>query len=663
MLIRSIELDNFRQFKGKKVIKFSCDPNRNVTVVMGDNGSGKTTLAQAFCWVLYGETEFKDKKVLNKKVQSDAIIDEEMITRVDLNIELNNRSYRITRKQSFIKKNVRIQEQQAKLEISYTDEFRTKYLPQGECNYFIKNVLPEQLSRFFIFSGERIDNMSSEIQKGRSQEFCDTVRNLVGLNAIMNALNHIGDKRGSSTVIGRYDKKIDECADVEVRRINKKISEVQSRTIQLEKIIDDLGNEIEHANVKRTELKGEILKYAPQEELKNTYNRLEKELYTLEKQKVQAIKRYFSYLNVNGLSFFQVPAFCKCADELKDLGKVDKGIPNIHANTIKYLIKSGKCICGHQIEEEELKNLTALLDYLPPKSLGTMITQFNKVYENNKIASTTFFDVEETNFKNIRGLKKDIDNNLEEQSKIYNRMIDLSGLDEIKRKQEYYEELYKSKTILKDKKNQELGGLERELKNLYSSKESYINIDENNRKYKLYKEYAQELYDRLNQNYSQQEKETRMILERKINNIFEKILEGGLALSVDNNYNIKVKVNELGDYNDDVERSTAQNYSVIFAFIAGIIEMAKEKGGNADDNTEFQNAETYPLIMDAPLSAFDKKRIKNICRTLPNIANQAIFFIKDTDGEVAEKYLENYIGKKYKIVKESLIVSDIKERI
>ena len=53
MLLKSLKLKDFRQFKGEQEITFSTDPVRNVTVIMGENGSGKTTLAQAFtCTVL-----------------------------------------------------------------------------------------------------------------------------------------------------------------------------------------------------------------------------------------------------------------------------------------------------------------------------------------------------------------------------------------------------------------------------------------------------------------------------------------------------------------------------------------------------------------------------------------------------------------------------------
>ena len=37
MLIKQISLSNFRQYREHQVIKFSCDKEKNVTVILGDN--------------------------------------------------------------------------------------------------------------------------------------------------------------------------------------------------------------------------------------------------------------------------------------------------------------------------------------------------------------------------------------------------------------------------------------------------------------------------------------------------------------------------------------------------------------------------------------------------------------------------------------------------
>ena len=98
----------------------------------------------------------------------------------------------------------------------------------------------------------------------------------------------------------------------------------------------------------------------------------------------------------------------------------------------------------------------------------------------------------------------------------------------------------------------------------------------------------------------------------------------------------------LGANIDAVE--TARHFSVIFAFITGIIKMARDNRNATDDNAKLLSSEPYPLVMDAPLSAFDKRRIKTVCEALPNTAEQVIIFIKDTDGELAEEHMGDKIG-------------------
>lgn len=111
MVIKSIEIKNFRQFKDIK-LNFSTDSNKNVSIVTGNNGAGKTTLAEAFTWCLYGEISNTKNDVLNKeKIQE---LKEGYSTGIVVTIELEHDGieYRITRNQTFSKsRNGRITEQ------------------------------------------------------------------------------------------------------------------------------------------------------------------------------------------------------------------------------------------------------------------------------------------------------------------------------------------------------------------------------------------------------------------------------------------------------------------------------------------------------------------------------------------------------------------------
>ena len=61
MLIKTLRMENFRQFRGTTKVDFSCDPEKNVTIILGDNTFGKTTLLQAFNWCFYGKVNFDQR--------------------------------------------------------------------------------------------------------------------------------------------------------------------------------------------------------------------------------------------------------------------------------------------------------------------------------------------------------------------------------------------------------------------------------------------------------------------------------------------------------------------------------------------------------------------------------------------------------------------------
>ena len=53
MLLESIKLHNFRQFRDESIDFAAGTKGKNVTIIIGENGTGKTTFAQAFFWCLY----------------------------------------------------------------------------------------------------------------------------------------------------------------------------------------------------------------------------------------------------------------------------------------------------------------------------------------------------------------------------------------------------------------------------------------------------------------------------------------------------------------------------------------------------------------------------------------------------------------------------------
>ena len=238
---------------------------------------------------------------------------------------------------------------------------------------------------------------------------------------------------------------------------------------------------------------------------------------------------------------------------------------------------------------------------------------------------------------------------IEENIKLVEKNLEgMEKVGELQAKLSRYEKELRDLRSENDSKNIQKGGYETSMKRAETERNELALNDANNKKIETYKAYARYMYDVLSDQYKTEETNTRIKLEETINEIFKSIYNGGFSLAIDDKYNIQIMVDDYEGYTEDVETSTAQSISVIFAFIAGVIKMARE---SKNPENEMLVSEAYSLVMDAPLSAFDKTRIKTVCEVLPAVAEQVIIFIKDTDGELAETYMSDRLGKRYKFDK------------
>ena len=93
----------------------------------------------------------------------------------------------------------------------------------------IREFLPEELSGFFFFDGERLEHMSEELlNHGKSSNFKGAVRGLVGLTAMMNAIEHLGRENLKRSVIGMINSEIDAQGDVDETELSSQIEKLQT---------------------------------------------------------------------------------------------------------------------------------------------------------------------------------------------------------------------------------------------------------------------------------------------------------------------------------------------------------------------------------------------------------------------------------------------------
>lgn len=658
MILKKIEMHNFRQYIDS-AIDFSFDDEKNITLVMGDNGSGKTTLAQAFLWCLYGDTDFKIKEVINRKIRDQMLPGQKEYVEVRMTVNYNDKDYSIKRRQGVIKRQIKIEEEKSELTISYKENGNKKFLGDIEKYFLVKRMLPKELSRFFFFDGERIRVMSDDIDHGKSKDFKEAVSGLVGLNSIQGAIRHLKPSTSDATVIGYYKRKIDAAGDAKLKQYSSQIAELTAEKEKLEQRVEELAPQIENYKNEEVRLRTAIMAATPQLQLKEDHERLQKEIKAYQLRKTETIsKQLFTCMNNGFYSFISKKIVEDVEPELKTVGGVDKGIPTLQAQALLYLLKSGKCICGEPLipGDAHFNAVHALLDYVPPKSLGTMLSEVRKKNKDIRSSGNGFFEQFQGIVKSVRELDDMIEKKQAEAVDVFNRLADTLEGERAKVKLSRVQEECKRLENEQINKLGKIGTLQDKIDRIETERNKLININVKNEGYIRSFTYAQCLYEKFSTKYASLEEQTRKRLEDKINEIFPSIYEGGMKIEVDNKYNIKVTVEDDELMDDEIEKNTAQSYSIIFAFITSVIAMSKEKVMN-DTNMEdwekeiFREAEGYPLVMDAPLSNFDKTRIEQICTIIPSVAKQVVFFIKDTDGEVAEKHMDSKIGKKYTITK------------
>lgn len=653
MLLKSLKLKDFRQFKGEQTISFSTDPVRNVTVIMGENGSGKTTLAQAFTWCLYGDTDFDDKSMLCKATAQEMLPGKEEKVRVELTLQHSGREYLCIREQLYSKDNAGTIKRynQTTFRIAYRNtDGQREYVPETETELRMKEILPKELSKYFFFDGERIGNMSKEIRKGKSAEFAQAVRSLLGLSAFQSALEHLGGGRGS--VIKMYNESYDTKSDSKMARYSREIEDYEKQLEEIEKRLASIDNEETIASDKKAELEEEIRQNKESETLAKQRDEIVCKMKNLVVQKASSEDSLLKVFNNNAHSYFAKKLMSEALEKLAAADKIDTGIPHIHAQTIEYLIKRKKCICGADIQfgNEAYKELNALLEFIPPQSIGTSIGQFVRECELRCKGTDTFFDDISVKYSFIREFDNTYSGYQNELNLIREKLEKMKNIGELQARLNTYERALRNLTNERRELDRNQAILEKDRDRRITERQELSLKDENNRKIEVYKAYAQYMYDTLHNLYKEKETETRQQLEQMVNDIFKSIYNGGFSLGIDEKYNIQIIVNDFEGVEEGVETSTAQSISVIFAFIAGVIKMARQ---SQNPENEMLVSEPYPLVMDAPLSAFDKARIRTVCDALPNVAEQVIIFIKDTDGELAETYMGEKVGCRFEFDKKN----------
>lgn len=656
MLIKTLRLENFRQFKGTTKINFSCDAERNVTVILGNNTFGKTTLLQAFNWCLYGEVNFgrNDKFLLNSELAAQMSNGEQETVAVEVVLIHANAEYIITRTQRYT-----FGGGKAHGEISPTVEVllkgadgQTRPIRDQKITELINNLLPKDLSTYFFFDTERISTISER------RDIAAAVKNFLGLSALENAARHLGDRTSRNTVIGKIYGDMDLRGDDRAKEALNRIQTAADKRNDIAKQIDECNDQIAHFEERKAELEKILRDNQTTADLQKRADKFERQIKTDKKILDEEIENYFHDFSANALKFFIQPLLNQAENFLTTVKVTEKGVRDVTRATIEELIRRGRCICGQEIcmGNDAYRHLMDEINYVPPESIGITVRHYREKLNNFSRAPERIYENIRQRYEEILRTKERIQEHEDDLADSRKRIAGKENMARYENELSDIRRRLRDLNARKDSLNKQDGALEQEIKHCQKIFDGSTAISDKNRTVQEFLSYAEELKAWLEPTCRENERKLRESLASEVNKIFDEMYHGHRRVELDEQYRVEL-IALVADSESLLSESEGLNRVKNFAFIAGLVALAKRQILKDSGIS----SEAYPLVMDAPFSNADEVHTANISKVLPRIAEQVIMFVMQKDWNFAEPVMIQRVGKKYRLNKISEIFTKIEE--
>ena len=646
MKINRITIKDFFRYYGEQTIECANDGDKNVVVLIGENGRGKTTLLNAFSWGLYGDKKLVTPNMLNDNKAKSLKKLEETEVFVSIEFEEKGEKYILRRSQRFIKSELGVINKK-----DSTKEICIRIKKKGEqeevkgIENLINSIIPQSLSGFFFFDGERIDRLAKV--DGR-KEIKNAILDILGIHTIESAekdLKKVKNKLICEKAKYLTDKSTKDLM-IQYNEFNNLLSKRELQKEELNKSMEKNKNIIEECNRKLRESNIHEVRLLEKEREKELLNKKTKNenLEDVEKKIKKFIAENFKYHLLS-----------KHNNYVKDLleERRQKGqLPSdIKYTFIEDLLVAEECICGCKLYkgtsayekvnslkensgrpeyDEAYTRIVGLIDDAERNKGKDFFSNLN-ILKNKRMEIKNNIDLID---KNLNSIKKKLDSievddvaNIEKQREY--------ALLENERKREEFGKLKENMRILENN----IKKIEYKIKEASSKNGAIEKIDKRLKK----------LESLINLNTDFKNLFTKIVredIDSKIKDVFSKITSKDYRIPVLNEkFELKI-ISELNGNKKEVELSTGEGQITSLSFIGALVSYAKE---NQNDQT-FSNlcGNEYPIVMDSPFGNLDKIHTENVASNIGYLASQVIIIVseKQWKGNVEEN-IQHQVSHKY----------------
>ena len=193
---------NFMPYKEPISVDFPTDDYRNVMIVFGDNMRGKTSLMNALRWGFYGRAMGRHSRpiYLPDIVNSDAAREDDWRVDVLIKFEAAGHSYEL-RRTAERKAHVATPTRTEDFAVAVHLQKDGIVVAGDQVEAEINQVAPNQVSRFFLFDGELLQEYEELLIEGSEQgrQIKDAIEQVLGVPALTNGRSELGAILKSAT--------------------------------------------------------------------------------------------------------------------------------------------------------------------------------------------------------------------------------------------------------------------------------------------------------------------------------------------------------------------------------------------------------------------------------------------------------------------------------
>jgi len=651
MILERLVIRNFRQFKGEHEIIFSDHREKNVTLIHAENGFGKTTLLNAILWALYGhkgltpDFEGKEQLIHNGLAHSFRNKPSELEAMVHLTFSHDGARYMLSRAINLAEQLVDPRRDRMSLET--LRDGQTLNLDRAQ--HRIHAIIPEGISKFLFFNGERIDELGLDKNRGQVTE---AIHQMLGLKLLKSTI----DDLNSPSVRGKFRKELADKTSDEKRDLIDQQAELESKQEQAGKKLSTAQEEIQAIDNEIITIEAKLAANKETHELQAKRAQLQRQKDETNARAEEVNKRLAKLIAEDGYTLFTPELVAKGKAIMKDLRSQNRIPAPVIDTFLQQLLDEGNCICERCLEpgSDEYEAVKKKLSDAPDQDFNNAVSVLDHAIGILEV-------VAESTRENLQQLTK-------ERAELTTRIRAIEGeLEDIHQKvgnkdDEKVKELEDSrraKTLKRDELTSRCGAIKKEIEiaaesmaKLQSQISKMEDLEDKAAQAQRRVDAVEECTRVISELLQAETEELRPLLNEEISEHFSKIIDRDYRAELSEDFDLRIR-SWIGDEDDerieqDVALSTGQRQVKLLVFIASLLALAKRRSEIPTILKGTAGSE-YPLVTDAPFGNISVFR-EGISRWVPNLAPQVTILLTPSqyDGDVEKALRETgRVAKRY----------------